>query len=158
MRCSLSTFVIAIGLSVVHGAGAQTPKASTCGIIYLLKAERPDFPSRDLAKEPCWTNPYVQGVLLRAFWSKVQPHEGAIDWSFFDQGVALAAKYNKKVGLLITAGVATPQWVYPTGAHELTVTTERGPRIVKGWLPVGSVLMTASPPAVLMTETVSEYS
>ena len=95
MRCLLSAFVIAMGLCVAHGAGAQTPKASASGIIYLLKADRPDFPSRDLAKEPCWTNPYVQGVLLRAFWSKVQPREGAIDWSFFDQGVALAAKPGK---------------------------------------------------------------
>ena len=138
-------------------SGAQTPKASASGIIYLLKADRPDFPSRDPAKEPCWTNSYVQGVLLRTFWSKIQPREGAIDWSFFDQGVALAAKYNKKLGLLMTAGVRTPRWVYPAGVYEFMVTTERGPRIVKGRLPVGSVLMTACL-AVLMTETVSEYS
>ena len=98
-------------------------------IIYLPKGDRPDFPSRDLAKQPCWTNPYVQGVLLRTFWSKIQPREGPIDWSFFDQGVALAAKYNKKLGLLITVGVTTPQWVYPAGAHEFVVTTERGPRM-----------------------------
>ena len=96
MRCLLSAFVIAMGLCVAHGAGAQTPKASASGIIYLLKADRPGFPSRDLAKEPCWTNPYVQGVLLWAFWSKVQPREGAIDWSFFDQGVALAAKIQQE--------------------------------------------------------------
>jgi hypothetical protein len=106
---SLSTFVIAMGLCVAHAAGAQTPKASASGIIYLLKADRPDFPSRDLPKEPCWTNSYVQGVLLRTFWNKIQPREGAIDWSFFDQGIALAAKYNKKLGLLITAGVTTPR-------------------------------------------------
>ncbi len=42
---------------------------------------------------------------------------------------ALAAKYNKKLGLLITAGVTTPQWVYAAGAHEFIVTTERGPRM-----------------------------
>ena len=71
----------------------------------------------------------MQGVLLRTFWSKIQPREGAIDWSFFDEGVALAAKYNKKLGLLITAGVATPQWVYPAGAHEFTVSTEKGPHM-----------------------------
>jgi hypothetical protein len=39
--------------------------------------------------------------------------EGTIDWSFFDQGVALAAKYNKKLGLLIRGGVTTPQWFTP---------------------------------------------
>ena len=109
LRYSLSTLLSAIVLFAVSGTEAQTQKASASGIIYLLKADRPDSPSRDLAKEPCWTNPYVQGVLLRTFWNKIQPREGAIDWSFFDQGVALAAQYDKKVGLLITAGVTTPQ-------------------------------------------------
>jgi hypothetical protein len=127
LHYSLSTLLSAVMLFAVSGAEAQTQKASAQGIIYLLKADRPDFPSRDLAKEPCWTNPSVQGVLLRTFWNKIQPREGAIDWSFFDQGVALAAEHDKKVGLLITAGVTTPQWVYAAGAHEFTVTTPKGP-------------------------------
>ncbi len=127
LRYSLLTLLSAIALFAVSATEAQTQKASASGIIYLLKADRPDSPSRDLAKEPCWTNPYVQGVLLRTFWNKIQPREGAIDWSFFDQGVALAAQYDKKVGLLITAGVTTPQWVYAAGAHEFTVTTPKGP-------------------------------
>ena len=127
LRYSLLTLLSAIALFAVSATKAQTQKASASGIIYLLKADRPDSPSRDLAKELCWTNPYVQGVLLRTFWNKIQPREGTIDWSFFDQGVALAAQYDKKVGLLITAGVTTPQWVYAAGAHEFTVTTPKGP-------------------------------
>src|ERR1700719_1509455 len=127
LRTLLSIFLTATVLFAVCGAEAQTQKASAQGIIYLLKADRPDFPSRDLAKEPCWTNPYVQGVLLRTFWNKIQPRDGAIDWTFFDQGVRLAAQYDKKVGLLITAGVTTPQWVFAAGAHEFTVTTPKGP-------------------------------
>jgi hypothetical protein len=75
----------------------------------------------------------------------------------FRSRVALAAKYNKKLGLLMTAGITTPRWIYPAGVYEFMVTTERGPHIVKECLPVGSVLMTACL-AVLMTETVSEYS
>ena len=104
-------------------------KGLSVGDHCLLKADRPDLPSRDLAKEPCWINPYVQGVLLRTFWSKIQPRAGAIDWSFFDEGVALAARSNKKVGLLITAGVTTPQWVYAAGAYEFKVTTPKGPAL-----------------------------
>ena len=127
LHYSLPILHTAIVLFVVSSTEAQTQKTSAQGIIYLLKADRPDFPSRDLAKEPCWTNPSVQGVLLRTFWNKIQPREEAIDWSFFDQGVALAAQYDKKVGLLITAGVTTPQWVYAAGAHEFTVTTPKGP-------------------------------
>jgi hypothetical protein len=125
---SLSTWLTAIVLSVVAGAEAQTQKASACGIIYLLKANRADSPSPDLAKEPCWTNPYVQGVLLRTHWNKIQPREEAIDWSFFDQGVALSAKYNKKLGLLITAGVTTPEWIYTAGARRFTLKKLGGPK------------------------------
>lgn len=69
-------------------SGAQTLKASASGIIYLLKADRPDFPSRDLAKEPCWTNSYVQGILLRTFWSKIQPREGRSAGRFSIKGCA----------------------------------------------------------------------
>jgi hypothetical protein len=128
LHYSLSTLFAATVLFVVAGAEAQTQKGSACGIIYLLRSNRVNSPSLDLAKEPCWTNPHVQGVLLRTQWNKIQPREEAIDWSFFDEGVALAAKYNKKLGLLITAGVTTPQWVYSAGASEFTVTTARGPR------------------------------
>ena len=106
--------------SEVGGATAQE-KASASGIIYLLKADRADSPSRHLSTEPCWTNPHVDGVLLRTHWNKIQPRPGDIDWSFLDQGVALAAKYHKKVGLLITAGVTTPRWVYAAGARRFTV-------------------------------------
>lgn len=106
-----------LALNLCHCDGAMcgsccrraNTKGFSVGDHLPAESDRPDFPSRDLAKEPCWTNSYVQGVLLRTFWSKIQPREGAIDWSFFDQGIALAAKYNKKLGLLITAGVTTPR-------------------------------------------------
>lgn len=118
---SLSIFLTAIVFFAAGGVGAQAPKDSACGIIYLLRANRVDAPPVDLAKEPCWSNPYVQGVLLRTHWNKIQAHDGPIDWSFFDQGVALAAQYHKKLGLLITAGVTTPEWVYAAGARRFTV-------------------------------------
>lgn len=111
------TMLIASGNLLAH----NEPKASPTGIVYLLKADRPDAPSRDLAKELCWTNPHVDGVLLRTFWNKIQPQAGEINWTFFDEGVALAAQYHKKVGLLITAGVTTPEWVYTSGARRFDV-------------------------------------
>src|SRR5262249_5188344 len=53
-------------------------------------------------------------------WSKVQPADGACDWSFFDQGITLAEKHDKRVGLSVAAGAATPEWVYRAGATRFT--------------------------------------
>jgi hypothetical protein len=95
--------------------------------MYLTKSNALGDPPYDLAGEPCWTNPSVQGVALRTQWSKIQPTEDAFDWSYLDQGVALAAQYNKKISILITAGVTSPDWIYDEGAQKFMVTTVAGP-------------------------------
>jgi len=127
LLCSLSILLTPAVLFAADADGAQ-PKAPACGIFYLLKADSVNSPSRNLAKEPCWTNPYVQGVLLRTHWNKIQPSEEAVNWSFFDQGVALAEQYDKRVGLLVTAGVTTPEWVYAAGASRFTLRKLRDPK------------------------------
>ncbi|MEO8440593.1 MAG: beta-galactosidase [Spartobacteria bacterium] len=108
--------IFTFGVSALAG-----PKASASGIIYLLRADRADAPLGDLAQQRCWSNPHVDGILLRTHWNRIQPSPDEIDWSFFDEGVALAAQHQKKVGLLVTAGVTTPLWVYSAGAHSVTV-------------------------------------
>lgn len=110
---------------VCASANAQMPNG--IGVMYLTKSDAVGDPPYDLASEPCWTNSLVQGVALRTQWSKIQPTEAAFDWSFLDQGMALAAQHGKKVSILITAGVTTPQWVYDAGALKLMVTTQAGP-------------------------------
>lgn len=83
------------------------------------------MPTQDLTRQPCWNNGHVDGVFVRTHWNKIQPTSGPINWSFIDQGVKLAAQYHKKVGMLITAGVTTPSWVYDAGAQKFSVS---GPR------------------------------
>lgn len=124
-RCSLCAISILLLLVSASRARPDESKASASGVIYLLRADRADRPSQDLAKQPCWTNPHVDGVFLRTHWNKIQPNPSAINWSFIDQGVSLAARYHKKVGLLVTAGVTTPDWVYQAGAERFGV---HGPR------------------------------
>lgn len=106
---------------------AQAGASASIGIMYLTKSDALGNPPYDLSTDPSWTNPVVEGVALRTQWSKIQPTEASFDWSFLDQGMALAAQYNKKVSILITAGVTTPDWVYTDGAQKFMVTTQAGP-------------------------------
>src|SRR5712691_7754611 len=85
-------------------------------------------PIHDWSREPALTNPYAQDVALRTQWGRVEPHEHAnaddFYWDFLDQGVALAAAHGKKVSILVTAGVTTPQWVDDAGAPLFNVTEQ----------------------------------
>ena len=110
---------------VCASTNAQT--STGIGIMYLTKSDAVGNPPYDLASDPCWTNSLVQGVALRTQWSKIQPTEAAFDWSFLDQGMVLAAQHGKKISILITAGVTTPDWVYAAGARQFMVTTQAGP-------------------------------
>ncbi|MEO8440595.1 MAG: beta-galactosidase [Spartobacteria bacterium] len=127
--CFTSALLTASGpvvLSVLLCAStiAQPP---AIGIMYLTKSDALGNPPYDLSSDPGWTNTHVQGVALRTQWSKIQPTEATFDWSFLDEGVALAAQHGKKVSVLITAGVTTPEWVYAAGADKFQVTTQAGP-------------------------------
>ena len=105
------------GLSIACAKGQSVRKASATGIFCLLAADRVERPFPDLASEPCWTNPNVQRVSLRSNWDKIEPSDGKFDWTFFDEGVRLAAQHHKKISMSITAGVTTPAWVYAAGAY-----------------------------------------
>ncbi|MEP6871601.1 MAG: beta-galactosidase [Anaerolineaceae bacterium] len=53
---------------------------------------------------------------LRPLWSDIQPISGTYDWTSVDTILDLAAQHGKFIGLSVTAGVNTPQWVYDKGA------------------------------------------
>ncbi len=73
-----------------------------------------------LSATPCWTNPNVDGVVLRADWDKIEQTEGIIDWSYFDRGFDLAKKHNKRIEIIIPAGKHSPEWVYAAGAEKFS--------------------------------------
>jgi hypothetical protein len=67
-------------------------------------------------------NPYVDGVVIRASWNKVETGDGVFDWSYLSGQVAAAVAAGKQVALRITPGVNTPSWVYSAGAQAFTYT------------------------------------
>ena len=116
---SLSAIVAAILLSgSSRHSDPQAPPG--IGIMYLENSDAVGDPIHNWATDPALTNQFVQGIALRTQWGRVEPHEHAnaddFYWDFLDQGVALAAAHGKKVSILVTAGVTTPQWVYDAGA------------------------------------------
>jgi hypothetical protein len=95
-------------------------KSTPTGIWCLLPSYGYKHPRQinRLNNTPCWANSNVDGIVLRADWDKIEPTEGKIDFSYFDRGLELAKKYNKRIEILVPAGKHSPQWVYAAGADK----------------------------------------
>src|SRR5262249_18593888 len=126
----LSAIIAAILFYGSNHADAQSQAPPMIGIMYLENADSLGDPVHNWARDTAPTNPYVQGIALRTHWDRVEPHEHAnandFYWDYLDQGVALAASHGKKVGILVTAGVTSPQWLFDAGSPAFNVTTETG--------------------------------
>jgi acetyl esterase/lipase len=97
-------------------------KAAPVGIFALMEGDRVERPVRNLAGHGFWNNPNVAGVTLRTFWSKVEPAPQEWNWMLFDEGLELARNHNKRLGLSLAAGAATPEWVFGAGANRFEFT------------------------------------
>lgn len=110
------------------------------GIMYLVKSDQITNPlSIDtLLASPCWTNPHVNGVVIRSPWNRIQPAKHDHYWDFLDAGINKALEVGKKVSISVVAGAFTPAWFateYPDDCF--LVTTERGPQVLMAlpWRP-----------------------
>jgi hypothetical protein len=67
--------------------------------------------AHNMAIQPAtYANPAVDGIVIRTFWSNVQPASDRFDWSFIDGQVQAAASNGKKVILVVLPGAFTPAW------------------------------------------------
>ena len=100
----------------MSGSVSATLKDSAYGIYSLTEAD-----DHQLATDSSWKNPNVTGVIIRTSWQNVEPSQGTFNWSYVDQGITLAHKYTKKVGITIVAGMKSPTWIYSVGAQQFTI-------------------------------------
>jgi len=108
-------------LILIATTAAASQKPDPGGIIRLFSVNvaRPE-------NSPSWTNENVDGMRIRPIWSDVQPNETTFDWSSIDELLDLGAQHGKFIGLSVTAGVATPQWVYNAGATKYRLKDDSG--------------------------------
>lgn len=91
------------------GLPATPPAAPAAG----LKMARGVFivTGHNKAIQPAtYTNPAVDGIVIRTFWSAVQPASDQFDWSFIDSQVQAASASGKQVILIVLPGAFTPAW------------------------------------------------
>jgi hypothetical protein len=108
---------IAFGLFLSATAFAEL-KDSAHGIYSLTK-----IADRHLSDDQSWTNPNITGVIIRTWWKFVEPSPQTFDWSYIDQGLALAQNknHNKKIAITVVAGLHSPDWIYTAGAQKFTI-------------------------------------
>lgn len=61
-------------------------------------------------------NPYLNGVLLGASWSELEPAPERYDFSALDRAVAVVRQAGKQYKLKITPGMHSPPWIFENGA------------------------------------------
>ncbi|HEX5416989.1 MAG TPA: beta-galactosidase [Chloroflexota bacterium] len=57
-----------------------------------------------------FSNPSIDGIVIRTFWQDVEPSPGQYNWNFIDGQVNAAAAHGKKVILIVLPGAFTPSW------------------------------------------------
>jgi len=127
------------GSTGIAFAGHNYIKPGPVGIVNVVRGDTAEHRFTTLGDDPAWDNPEVKGFFTRASWEVIEPTEGNIDFSFFDQALQLAHKHNKFLGLCVIAGRYSPQWIYADGAQELNQTRSgnRGPITLPApWNPI----------------------
>jgi hypothetical protein len=125
MKNVLKSIILLI-LIATTAAASQKPDPSGIVRLFSVNFSRPE-------NSPSWTNDNVDGMRLRPIWSDVQPNEATFDWSSIDELLDLGAQHGKFIGLSVTAGVATPQWVYNAGATKYRLRDDSGLSMPVPW-------------------------
>jgi hypothetical protein len=121
----LTILVLTIGWLVAGATATPPPTSGATLTVPTLAPTPPTTPApglkmtrgvfivtaHNVAIQPAtYTNPAVDGIVIRTFWSDVQPAPDRFDWSFIDSQVQAASASGKKVILLVLPGAFTPQW------------------------------------------------
>lgn len=109
IACNLSGAVAPATRATPHSATASPRPAPAGGLkttrgIFIVTGHNVPF------RPATFANPAVDGIVIRTFWSSVQPAQDRFDWSFIDSQVQAASASGKKVVLAVLPGAFTPAW------------------------------------------------
>lgn len=79
------------------------------------------YTSNTLASVQALSKSHVDGSVVRAHWSFIEPSNDAYNWSMLDADIARAEQYGKDVVLEVIAGYYAPDWVKNSVPAEQTV-------------------------------------
>jgi hypothetical protein len=115
----------------LHELAAVTRDAAgnVATTVLTLRVQNPAIPQGVFSLTPPFgviashvlANPLVTGVTVRGQWPRIERHEGAYDWSYFDTQLGRAAGWGKQALLRIVAGGRhTPHWVHGLGVQTIS--------------------------------------
>jgi FG-GAP-like repeat/Beta-galactosidase len=117
-------------------AASAFPKSFPAGIVDLTSNQiTANTTSANLVRH-AWSNQNVRGMRLKTTWNYVQPTATTYDWSALDETMRLGTENGKFIGLSVTAGTSSPQWVYDIGATKYTLRDGSGLSMPLPWDPV----------------------
>ena len=88
-------------------AGITTKNTNAPKGVYVLT----DWDEVNSIEEKTWQLPYVDGVVIRAYWKDINPQSNQYVWNDIDAQFAKAGQYKKKIKLVIAPGFYSPEWV-----------------------------------------------
>ncbi len=94
-------------LSLFIALQSQAQFIGQSGVYYLGTATVP-------TSTTIYSNPNINGVVVRFNWSDIEPTPGTFNWSYIDGEIAKAVSYHKKISL---QPLLMPDWVKNSGAQ-----------------------------------------
>ncbi|HZQ98380.1 MAG TPA: beta-galactosidase [Chloroflexota bacterium] len=91
------------GATPAPPSAAPTKASQARGLFVITQHDEPVSPAT-------LDNPSVDGIVVRTFWSDVEPADGQFNWGFLDGQVQAAANHGKKVDVIVLPGAFTPDW------------------------------------------------
>ena len=102
----------------------KTKSANTPRGVFVLT----DWDDTNSIDEATWALPYVDGVVVRAYWKDLNPEPEVYNWNLLDEQFAKAAQYNKRIKLMIAPGFYSPEYVFSnTGVETALFKVPQGP-------------------------------
>lgn len=124
----IATLLAAIGSGPMAFAEVESSKPFPAGIIRLFSTNvsKPE-------NDPSWNNVNLDGVRLRPIWRDMAPSKGVYNWTSVDHIFDIAAEHGRTVGLSVSAGLYSPQWVYDAGATKYQLHDGSGDYMTLPW-------------------------